>query len=893
MDVTAKPMKTAWRSVKGWLTLLLLVALVACGGPAGGPPNGGDPGGGDPIGGDPIGDDPGGDEPDAVFAGRQPFGGPLPAGTAIVSLDAFKQLLERDDVEWDSLERQARADHEAAEQFEFDRAEMEQLAQASPGLARLLEKPDPDDPGFYETEAGEWVATVRGSDGETFEVVLLGPQDWYRDFLDARARFGTKENQADLYMAAYASLPQTVRETLPTPSEVEDGDAALATAAVATLSERVRDLLQPPLVSTPVRPPGYPASPADERGGLAEVSPWQACDSSPLGLLENFSWPLKYFQTSIKSQGNRGSCTAFALAAAAESITAMTQGVWVDISEQHLYFQARGIWQHENASIKDGFRYTNVPEEGGGYRFRAEQQWTYNRSMDRITTQTGFVDSCADYDETCSDTVHQGKHMCVEVGSDTFCLLVAGSGSNTSGFSFSSIPFPDISTVLWRQDDGDEIPLDLVRYYLQTGHPLLVSLHADHSFNNPWNGYVSPQAGSGGSHVVLIVGFITEEQILAHPVLSQDAEVVARAEASDGGFFVVKNSWGCHGDAGYLYVPVSWASQNFGGMRLPQRGPAPVFDAFAASLPPSLEIAAPADGSSYLVSPLLEVTFVAITDPAECCTVTWVSSQDGPLGSGKEITASFAGAEPGPRTITATATRSDGDGAQATRSITIDLTTNAPNVTIVYPPGGQLFQGVEYTFVAEEFSGPNTPLPCSDYVWTSSLPGEGPWFGCTPLVSFATTGPRTVTVSLTNQYGQIGTDEVDLMVEQPPADGPPVVSITAPTAKQVFTVGQRAYVAFSVDDPSPPATSIEWKISYGSMGDQLPITLITDPSPPASAPSNRYFVPSQYVTPICFHDTNPNLDPYLVWLWYTNAQDKTTFARQIIYLNADVGMCIN
>lgn len=867
-------MNTVAQYAGRWSAVILLMVLVACGGPGG----------------------PGGGGPDPIFEGREPYGGPLPEGARIVTLEVFKEYLKRDDVVWDSLARRERAEREAQAQFAADQAEIGRLVAQNPALARVLEVPDPDDPDVVLLPGGEYLVTIRNDDGTTFQVRTHGQQERFRDFLTARERFTTKENQLELYATAFAALPEPVRASLPSPTQLAAGSLSDITTAVAELNGVVKDFLAPPLVFTHALPPGYPDSPADELGAMSDFNArdWRACNlRSVAGLYDNFWWPLKHFQTSIKDQASRGTCTAFGLAAAVESIIAMTQGKWVNLSEQHLYFQSRGIWQFEGASTKDGFQYYNVPAGGDGYTFRGEQQWTYNRSPQRSVTSVGFENSCVGYDEVCSDTVHQGMTLCVPHNGATYCLLVAGNGPNTSGFSFGSIPFPDISTVIWEESQGTDIPLNLVRHYLDTGHPILTSLRADASFRNPLAGFVSEVAGAGGGgHVVLMVGFIPTEAILAHPTLSAQNVVRARAEASGGGFFIVKNSWGCSGDGGYLYIPVAWAEQKFERLRLPQRGPAPIFDHYIANLAPQLEITSPQHNSSFPLSPLLELDFSAHVEPFDCCEIAWASDKDGPLGTGRELTVSFAGAEPGPRKITATATRSDGKKVSA--SITITLTTSAPNVSIVFPIGGEYYRGLEYTFVAEEFSGPNAPQPCSAYSWSSSVAGEGPWSGCTPTVAFATTGPRTITVSLTNQFGQTGSDDVDITVVDPPDDGPPVVNITSPEIQAVFTSGQRAYVAYSVVDPSPePPSSVAWSISYGQGGTQIPITLLTDPRPLPSRPSNRYFRPSDYVTPLCFHNTNPNLQPYVLRMTYTNAEGRSAISRVPIYLNADVSVCIN
>ncbi len=161
-------------------------------------------------------------------------------------------------------------------------------------------------------------------------------------------------------------------------------------------------------------------------------------------------------------------------------------------------------------------------------------------------------------------------------------------------------------------------------------------------------------------------------------------------------------------------------------------------------------------------------------------------------------------------------------------------------------------------------------------------------------MTFTSTGSRTITVSLSNEFAQVGSDDVDVNVVERPDDGPPVLSITSPSVLASFTTSQGAYVAYSVVDPSPlPPTSAEWSISYGTGGERLPITLATDPRPLPTRPSNQYFRPSNYVMPLCLHSTNPSLEPYILRLTYTNAEGRSATARVPIFLNADPSSCIN
>jgi hypothetical protein len=881
-----------WRIGRHLAALLLALVLAACGGPGGGGS--------------------GGNGPDPFFSGREVYGDELPEGAVLVPPEEFKELAGEDGFVWDSLARQERLRIEAEARYAADKAEILRLIDANPDLAWLLDTPDLNDPDIELLPGGEYLVTMRDASGHPFQVRTLGQADVFRERLASHEQFESKENQLTLYTVAFEALPSYLKSDFPAPEQLADGSVREIMAALATIEAALSDNLEVLLAQqdalmlglgttlTPqtvdlLRPPGYPASPEDEEGRGLGLDRTGNCTFSESGLYQNFWWPLKYYQTSVKAQGSRGSCTAFAFAAAVESLATMKHDRWLNLSEQHFYYQSRAVWQP--GGVKDGFMYNNIPAGPLTYQFRLEEGWNYNPSRNRVTTETTIQNSCVGYNETCSDTVHQGRIVCTTVNAQTFC------GSTPQ--AALAVPPPTVfmpktwtlyTQTLTYEHGRSKVPWVMAWLFLMAGNPILAGLDIDTAFDNPTDGFVSsiPSESTRGAHAVLITGFIPAQQILNHPTASQAMKT--RAHNSGGGFFVVKNSWGCGaGDAGYYYVPVKWADRHLHGLRVVERGPAPYFLKELES-PPELTITYPPNGASFQLSALLDITFKAevsdLQDGPSCCPVSWSSSVDGALGSGKQVTRNFAGASPGPRTITATA--KDSKGNETSKSVTIMLTTSAPNVSIVYPLPGQYFRGLEYTFVAEEFSGPNASQPCSAYNWTSSVSGEGPWSGCTPLVSFATTGPRTITVSLSNQYGQTGSDKVDITVIEPPDGGPPLVNITSPEIQAVFASGQRAYVAYSVVDPSPePPTSVEWSISYGQGGTQIPITLITDPRPAPFRPSNRYFRPSDYVTPLCFHNTNPSLEPYVLRMVYTNSEGKSATARVPIYLNADVGVCVN
>lgn len=86
-------------------------------------------------------------------------------------------------------------------------------------------------------------------------------------------------------------------------------------------------------------------------------------------------------------------------------------------------------------------------------------------------------------------------------------------------------------------------------------------------------------------------------------------------------------------------------------------------------------------------------------------------------------------------------------------------------------------------------------MPCGQLTWTSSVAADT-GFGtaaCQPDVVFTTTGPRTVTLTVTDEQGEAVAVSVDVTVEDPPDAQPPIVTITSPDDD-------------SMPDPSEPLT---------------------------------------------------------------------------------------
>ncbi|MEO5970453.1 MAG: C1 family peptidase, partial [Bdellovibrionia bacterium] len=183
-------------------------------------------------------------------------------------------------------------------------------------------------------------------------------------------------------------------------------------------------------------------------------------------------------------------------------------------------------------------------EKNGSYRVNYEKAWNYNLSPGR-KSGTDFTDSCgSDYKEFCSNSAGQGRLYCTQPVTDPIqCgylsqILPAVVGARVGKFH-SFLDLANASASLQKAID-----------YLKQGIPVVVETTLTKVFYAPYHGYVaepSPNDRTVGGHSTLAVGYISEAEL-------QDS-LPARAVAGNGGFFIIKNSWGPSiGDAGYFYV---------------------------------------------------------------------------------------------------------------------------------------------------------------------------------------------------------------------------------------------------------------------------------------------------------------------------------------------------
>jgi hypothetical protein len=238
-----------------------------------------------------------------------------------------------------------------------------------------------------------------------------------------------------------------------------------------------------------------------------------------------------------------------------------------------------------------------------------------------------------------------------------------------------------------------------------------------------------------------------------------------------------------------------------------------------ANSPSEVRILKPASNITVGMGGLNGVDFQAsVVDYEGCCTeVKWESTLDGLIGMGTNFNHVFN--TTGSRTITVTA--KDNNGAISTDSVTVTVNNNAPTVWINKPAQGQtLYTGSPFIFEGDSWDAnePFQKLPCGSLKWTSSNASDPfPKWGCTPSVTFSTTGSRTITLKGTDSEGAFDTATVTINVANAPVDGPPVVTILNPHNNNYLDAYTFVSLQGTANDPdNENPLTYTWKVKDGS-----------------------------------------------------------------------------
>jgi hypothetical protein len=580
----------------------------------------------------------------------------------------------------------------AAAEDASNQATLDEFADAFPARAEYVSiGVDPADPDLAQTDDGNYILTIYDIDGNASQVVTQGPR-YQRDVLaETIRRYPTQANQLAIYADRYEFAKANLDPGLPAVEDV----AGMSAEEIAALNDGVLEQL--PLAQATAPLPGesvpgpYPARCGLEIGAGDGTDGASTCTHTPKGLWNTATWPLKYYDTCIKSQAARGACVGFAITAGREIRVAKKYGRWVNLSEQHLYFMAK--WTFQPAMYGDGLGGSRLLGQlfDAGYGQPLEPEWDYNPSNSRVDDADAmtYTNSCTGYagDQAayCSDTAHQGRILCMQAGAVVVCAI---QGAPIVGTTVRTTEQP---AELW--DPKDPIRgLSNVIWTLKVPQvPVVISLDVVKSLDTPNNnGFVTyhpnrakvcgtdPASGaclvtfdcecSRGGHSALAVGYIPE------------ANLPEGTPESTGGFLIIKNSWGCSGDGGYYYLPASWVRTFVKSARpvgdvetsapLPDQ-PFDVADPFDYTpVPPSVHIVQPTIFDAYVAGqgvPLsLEGADFQYDRYQLLGQTTWLSDLQGVVGTGANTVATFT---QGTHQLTATYTGKTGAGAMASTTV--------------------------------------------------------------------------------------------------------------------------------------------------------------------------------------------------------------------------------
>ena len=249
--------------------------------------------------------------------------------------------------------------------------------------------------------------------------------------------------------------------------------------------------------------------------------------------------------------------------------------------------------------------------------------------------------------------------------------------------------------------------------------------------------------------------------------------------------------------------------------------------------PPKVGIVPPGPGGQYSANVRRKLRAVAVIPDgfkgqAACCTYTWRSDLDGPLGTGQEIDATFDGG-PGTRTITVTATRTSGQSTDATATLTFD--GNPPVPVISEPAENAVFyRGIKTKFVGS-WTDPDMHFAqgdCAALRWTVDRGSGTPTIltGCQPEITFGINGPKTVTLEATDSDGNKATVQRNINVTDPPKNAPPVVQIISPDDGQLLDPYQSHALDAEATDPDGGAMTYSWTWQDKSGGSETEISTL-------------------------------------------------------------------
>ncbi len=400
--------------------------------------------------------------------------------------------------------------------------------------------------------AGDIPFPIRDQRGETLRRSLIGKEGALRELTGAKQIVGSAGNQRMLRDLLAVSVPEATDLLSIDSATISESELKMLNAMLLARLDSLHGRDGGARV-----PRSYGDCSAEEgSGAIGEGNDGdqtgRRCGAHPLGLLKTADWALKPANTCVRNQGARASSVAFALTAALESRVARRERRYANLSEQHLLNAMHMRWFRSPGDFGEGLAplLTSGRNRLAGYRFHFEDVWSYNPGYARTETlgqSRGYAGTCERYQgRHCSETNHQGRMLCVTVGTNRYC------GYDAPMTAATPVGVNGLALVFDAADP--DAGLLAARQLLRAGVPVVMTALVPPSFANVGDdGFVPAATGrsrerADGAHAMALTGWVPNH--LLPP---------SAPEADGGGYFIAKNSWGaCAGDAGYYYLAGDW-----------------------------------------------------------------------------------------------------------------------------------------------------------------------------------------------------------------------------------------------------------------------------------------------------------------------------------------------
>ncbi|HVF17912.1 MAG TPA: C1 family peptidase, partial [Steroidobacteraceae bacterium] len=360
--------------------------------------------------------------PEALFVAANAWSGALPPGNEPVTTDEFRRMQAAGELQIASAPNTQRMQDERRTKIEADRAFLESKTDLSAEVIALLAE---------SRASADFAGAPAASlpDGRKVGLVDLGSR-----IEKAAENYRLSHDPANAlraYELAHALLTDQMKAEVPTPDSLRTSTLEQIKEAtkqlnlvLATSDDLDKARLDP---AAPVTPQalGFLLNKPTPGNGVDQGGPCTAT-----GIASRYWFPLRYFVSPIKNQGERGTCWAFSAIASVESRERVQNNNPIDLSEQFLVNKTKFEWYPENFVDGGSAAAALNAALDRNVSLMPESQWTYNAASGRpdnafddkvAGTAASYVGACTGYSGSCSETAHQARMVCTKWNGVDYC----------------------------------------------------------------------------------------------------------------------------------------------------------------------------------------------------------------------------------------------------------------------------------------------------------------------------------------------------------------------------------------------------------------------------------------------------------------------------------------